>query len=401
VVTTRTLGVELTATGTDPAAKLRLFAYVAPLPGTPIAVVDLGELVAGRHLYTSPVACPDGCRLVGFEVAKPTGGGFDARLVLHAMYQNDPPAPVPGADFVQSGHWRPPVPEEGGAVPVLTPGPDGLAVDIKDPGSGYDASILPVDAALPLPVVSAGRPLPGRLGGLDGTVVPTAHAGTVAVLPHLGTAGGLVDMEYAERDSRESGSAIDAQVWLTADAPPGLPDRLRAAGLTIVDSQSDVDRAGYLSHQGPGAGLRFHLLAGLLALALAIGALLVVAAVDRRYRGQLRVLRVQGVPRRALAASVRRGYLGVVLVALLLGPLAAGAAWLATGDHIPVFADSARIVPPPAWPRWSQPLLAWAICAAVLSAGAVFAAAVHGTGRSRDSVPFGGGLTSSGRGGIP
>src|SRR5258705_415744 len=82
-----------------------------------------------------------------------------------------------------------------------------------------------------------------------------------------------------------------------AAAPPGRTDRLRAAGLTIVESRSGGARAGCRSPRGPGGGLGFLLLGGLLARALVVGALRGGAAVDRRYRGQLGVLRVQGVPR--------------------------------------------------------------------------------------------------------
>jgi len=388
VLTTRTVGVELTAA---PTVRLRLFVHLAPLDGTPTLLVDLGDLVAGRHRYASTVAgCRDGCRLSGLELAKPTGGAFDARIVLHAMYQDDPaapaqaPAPAP-VDFVHSGHWRTPPPEEGATAPALQPGPDGLTVDIHDGGSGLDETIMPIDAAYPLPVVSAGRPVPSPVGGLDGRAQPMAAAGTVPVLPRVGTSGGLVDLEYADRDTTALGDALSPEVWLSADAPAGLTDRLRAAGLTIVDTQTDVDRIRYLSQQGPGTGLRFHLLAVALGLALALAALFLIAAVDRRGAGALDPLRVQGVRRAVLRSAVRRGYLGLVVSALLLGPLAAAAAWLATGDRIPLFADGTVVLAPPAWPNWPAPLLAWAASGLLLLGAALVAAVPASAGRSTDS----------------
>lgn len=382
VLTTRSVGVELTAA---PTVRLRLFMHLAPLDGTPAVLLDLGDLVDGRHRYGSTVAaCRDGCRLSGLEVSKPSGGAFDARIVLHAVYQDDAATPVP-VDLVHSGHWRTPPPEEGGTAPVLQPGPDGLTVDIHDGGSGLDGLIMPVDAAYPLPVVSAGRPVPSPIGGLDGRAQPVASAGTVTVLPRVGGSGGLVDLEYADRDATVYGDALDPQVWLSADAPAGLTDRLRAAGLTIVDSQTDVDRVRYLGQQGPGTGLRFHLLAGALGLALALAALLVVAAVDRRGAAALDPLRVQGVRRSVLRSAVRRGYLGLVGSALLLGPLAAAAAWLATGGRIPLFSDGAVVLAPPAWPHWPVPLLAWAASGLLLLGTALVAAGPAATGRSRDA----------------
>jgi hypothetical protein len=374
------IGVELTARRLDPEAPLRLFVDLVPLEGAPTEVVPLGDLVAGRHRYASPVVCRDGCRLAGLEVTKPSGGSFDASVVLHALYQGDPAVAVP-VDLVHSGHWRAPVPEEGGTAPVLTPGPDGLAVDMHDAGSGLDGRFLPVDVAFPLPVVSAGRPVRDQLGALDGTVQPVAPAGTVAILPRLGTFGAVVDLEYADRAARDSGTAIDPQVWLTADAPPGLTDRLRQAGLSIADDQSDSDRVRYLSRQGPGSGLRFHLIAAVLAIAVALAGLTSIAVVDRPGTRHLMALRVQGVPGRVLSAAFRRGYLGMAVAALVLGPVAAAAAWLATGGRIPLFADGVRILAPPAWPRWPVPAIAWAATGLLLLGAALVAAALT---RQRD-----------------
>ncbi|NJC72067.1 ABC transporter permease [Planosporangium thailandense] len=368
------IGVEATATDVPAERQPHLVVHLAPVAGGPSQPADLGVLVPGRHRYSASIAdCPGGCRLVGIEVA--LSASTDVDLVLHGLYQGDPATPI-DAGLVQPGRWRAPAPGAATTVPTLTPGPDGLAVSLRLGGLKADPWIMPTYGVYPLPVVTAG-PLTGDvLGGPDATPQRVRTAGTLAVLPQLGRRGVLVDLEYAERTARDSGTAVEPQVLLAADAPDGLVDKLRQAGLTVVGSKTDADRVRYLQRQGPATGLRFHLLAGALAILLALGGLALVATVDRRTGGQLRALWVQGVPRPTLAAANRYGYTGLVLAALLLGPLAAGAAWLLTGRSIPLFADRAQTVPLPGWPAW--PLLAagWAAAGLVLLGSALVAARI-------------------------
>jgi hypothetical protein len=384
-ITTEQIGVDLTADHLVPGLRLSLLAHLAPADGSTMRPVELGELQTGRHRYSGAApGCRDGCRLIGLEVAEPAGSGFGLDLVVHGLYQGDPATPV-DAGLSRAGRWRAPAPTANGAVPVLAPGPDGLSVTLRDNGLGVDAWILPVDAPYPLPVVVTAPLGRDTLGGLDDNPQPVVSAGTAGVLPHLGARGVLVDLEYAELDARGTAVAVDPQVWLAADAPPDLVDRLRQAGLTVLSSQTDSARVRYLDGQGPAAGLRFHLLAGALAIALALGGLALIATVDRRAAGQLRALRDQGVPRAALVGADRYGYAGLVLAALLLGPVAAGVAWLATGRSIPLFADRIEVVPPP-WPHWPWPLLAWAAAGVLLMGTALVAARLlsAGLGRQRE-----------------
>ncbi len=369
-----TLGVDLTVNDLNPAQPLALIAHLAPVDGSPAQVVTVGQLVAGRHTYTATMpGCDHGCRLIGFEVSQPSGAGFPLDAVVHGLYQGDPAEPM-SVGLTEQGRWRPPGQVGPARVPVLTAGPDGLAVHLKDTGVGVDAWILPVDAPYPLPVLLTGRLGRDTVGGLDNAPQPVVAAGTVPVLPRLGDHGMLVDLEYAERDSRDTGIAVDPQVWLAADAPANIVDRLRGNGLTVVTTESSAARLRYLNRQGPATGLRFHLLAGALAVALALGGLVLIAAVDRRAAGQLWALRVQGVPRAVVASANRYGYVGLVLAALVLGPLAAGAAWTLTGRSIPLFADGVVLLPPPRLPYWPPLVAALAITALLLAGIALVSA---------------------------
>ncbi|HEX6499692.1 MAG TPA: FtsX-like permease family protein [Micromonosporaceae bacterium] len=377
----RSLSVDATATGFDPRQQPHLVVHLAPLAGGPTQASDLGALTPGRHRYrssaSSVVNCPEGCRLVGIEVA--LSASTDLDLVLHGLYEGDPATPV-DAGLGRQGRWRTPVPDSATAVPSLTARPDGLSASLRTKGLKADAWIIPVDEPYPLPVVAAG-PLPGDvLDGADRTPQRVRPVGTAAVLPRLGRRGVLVDLEYLAATARDVGPADAPEVWLAADAPADLVDRLRDAGLTVTGSTTDGERTGYLRRQGPGTGLRFHLLAGALAILLALAALALVATVDRRTGRQLRALRVQGVPRRALAAANRYGYAGLVLVASLLGPIAAGAAWLLTAPSIPMFADRVQVVTPPTWPDWRVLAAGWAVAGVLLLGFALAAARILSSG---------------------
>ncbi|GAA5182309.1 hypothetical protein GCM10023322_19030 [Rugosimonospora acidiphila] len=380
MIKSEAIGVDLTANELDQATELDLIGHLASADDGSTTVVNLGRLLPGRHRYAAQAPdCRDGCRLMGFEVSAASSADFDFDIVVHGIDQGDPGTPL-DIGLTRAGSWRTPAPTDSAAVPELTPGSDGLEVRQKSAGIGVDAWFLPVDAPYPLPVVSTGRLGRSTLAGLDQSAMPVVSAGIVTILPRLGDRGIMVDFEYAERDARDVGPATKPQVWLAADAPAGLVDRLRQQGLSILDRHTDTAQLRYLDRQGPATGLRFHLLAGALSVLLALGGLVLIATVDRRAAGQLRALRVQGVPRAAVAAANRYGYLGLVLAALVLGPLAALVAWLLTGTSIPLFADGVQVLPPPLWPHWSPVLLAWAAAGVAMTAVALVSSRIISAG---------------------
>ncbi|WP_433086751.1 hypothetical protein ACQP1P_14050 [Dactylosporangium sp. CA-052675] len=282
-------------------------AVLAPLDGRPNATIEFGAVLPGRHTYTAPAACSGGCVLlqVAFRLAPYAGPALE--LTWH-----DPPSTA----------WRPPpggtATAQGGDLLLKLP-----------PGPGAATGVLrPDDGPATLPVVSTG-PLPpdGGLTVFDRQRPLTAEvAATVPRLPRLGTSGLLVDLEYADRLSVDS-TAAGAEVWLAADAPPSVTDAIAAAGVTVDERRTIAGARAALAGEGAALGLRFYLVAGVLAVVLAAAALL--SGTVEGSSGDLRALRAQGLSgRRARAVEPLAGVLLVVFAGLVAVP-ATAAAWAA------------------------------------------------------------------------
>jgi hypothetical protein len=126
----------------------------------------------------------------------------------------------------------------------------------------------------------------------------------------------------AEQASGLTDDSIHYQVWATAGAPADLPARLSTAGLAVTQTQTLASTLQRMGRQSPALALRLYLFAGIVALLLALGALVLDAVVNAPWwRGQARALRTTGVPGRVLRGAVTREQL------MLLGfPLVAGLA---------------------------------------------------------------------------
>ncbi|GAA2357912.1 hypothetical protein GCM10010170_051410 [Dactylosporangium salmoneum] len=228
------------------------------------------------------------------------------------------------------------------------------------PGAGPGAGILrPADGPAVLPVVSTG-PLPpdGLFAPFDlERPVPATVAATVARLPRLGRTGTLVDLDYADRLATSS-TAPAAEVWLSSSAPPSLVDALAAAGLTVDARRTVADLRTRLAGEGSALGLRFYLVAGVLAVVLAAAALF--SGTVEASSGDLKALRAQGLAARRAATVEPVAAVLLVVVAGLIAVPAAAAAWAAA-------------VPPPltGLPPTGPPALA--LAAAVLALAVVAA----------------------------
>ncbi|MFG2039787.1 hypothetical protein [Dactylosporangium sp. NPDC048998] len=300
-----TLSLDITVTRLDRTDNA-LTVAVAPLGGRPTVTAELGALVAGRHTYAAAVPCASGCRIVQLAVRVPPYAGAPVELTIHGAPTTAWQAP-PGATVAASG----------GDVTVSLPAGPG-------PGAGV---LRPDDGPPVLPIVTTG-PLPpdGLFTGFDRQrPVPAEVAATVPRLPRLGT-GALVDLEYADRLAVDSG-ASGAEVWLSADAPPAILDALTAAGLTIDARRTVADARAELAGEGTALGLRFYLVAGVLAVVLAAAALLSGAA--EASSADLAALRAQGLPARRAAAVEPLAAVLLVLAAGLVAVPAAAVAWVA------------------------------------------------------------------------
>lgn len=362
----RGVALDLAVTGPVP-DRATVAVSVVPLGGGDASTVTLGSLSAGRHTYPADVpSCLAGCRLTGITVTGTAADGAAPDAVLHGLWTTGSDQPVvSGAQFAAAGRWRA---DAGSAAPT---GAEGLALTLH----GGTVSVRPVDTPYPLPVVGTAALAAGaQLPGLDGKPVPVVRAVDVRGLPALGSAGMLMDLEYAQRLS-STADAVEPQVWLAAGAPPDILDRLARNGIPVVGERRGEALRAALDAQGPAQALWFHLVAAGFAVVLAAGGMVVMAAADRRRSaGDLAALRVQGLTRWAADRAALLSQLLLALAATVLGVAAGIAVWWVLGSGLPLFADQWTLWPRPSWPR-PVALLGGGLVAAVilLGAGAIVA----------------------------
>jgi len=350
------LGIDITATGLRDGEQVSIGAVVSSSAGLGDAVLALGGIRAGRHTYGGNVpVCREGCRINAIRLSEGDGVlDVTGRLVVHAIN------PVPAsATTLDPGNWRAPA---GGGIAAT---PDGLQIDIATlNGLPEGMLVQPADTPYPLPVATAGLRSTQTIVGLDGRHVPATPALRLSAIPGAGTPATLVDLEYADRISVDGEVTGLAQVWLSAKAPPDVIASLESHGLAIVADTRAADVRRRLDNQGPALALGFFVIVGCLAAALAAGALILAATVDRSRRIEdLSALRAQGLNRAALRQATLWTYPVLVAGAVLTGLAIALLAWWLTGWALPL----AGLHPPPLQlPAWPQPAMLAATGAVVL-----------------------------------
>ena len=208
---------------------------------------------------------------------------------------------------------------------------------------------VPIVASSSASLAAVGRDELVLTRGLDGILVPSRIVASAAVLPRLGGAGVLTDLEIAYRAGPDAAPGVVFQVWASDKAPPDkvLRERLRIAGLPVVGADTVERRADALSQTGPALALALLVGVALAALAIAVLALLAVALVQGRRRSyELAALRTAGVADGVLRRASLREYVvqlglgataGVVcgaVTARMLGDAVAGLG--RTGTKAPV-----------------------------------------------------------------
>jgi len=341
-------------------------------------VVRLGRLATGTHRLTGTVrGCPDGCRLVGFDLYR----GPDAPATIHGDVTIT--ALTAGgrslARMAVPGQWRGVVSDLGQQVSTVSAAHGGTTVRFDSSG-GEDLRVLRADSPYPLPAVGTGRIGPRRgtmtgpgLYGLDQRYRIVARAATLPAIDD----GLLVDLTDADRAAPD-GSALDTpmryQVWAAPGAPPDLRDRLTAAGLHVTGTDTLAAHQARLARQGPALALRLYLIAAFVALLLAAAAVLVTAHLTARpLRYELAALRVAGLPARVLRRAGWREYALLLGTAVAAGAVAGGIGAALAVPRLPQVTDTGG--PPPLWlpgPWWP----ALAVAASVVLLGAAAAVAV-------------------------
>jgi hypothetical protein len=365
---------------------------LAPVAGPADEQAELGELRAGRHGYAAEVpACASGCLVKAVQLNGREGSlDVTGTVTFHAVTASgaDPGAggdPDPGAGgdpgasgepvgigpgvLGAAGRWRI---TDGGR---LAAGPAGLGVEITSlNGLPHGVFVQPSGVPSPLPVATAGDVASASVPGLDGRALPIAAALRLPAVPGVGTPAVLADLDYADRLSTDATPSTAAQVWLSPRAPADVLDRLRSAGLVVTGDTRATQVRARLDEQGPALALWFYVLVGALALALAAGALVLAAAVDRVRRIEdLSALRAQGLPRTAVRRATLWTYPVLVGGAVLAGMAIALLGWWLTGWALPLAGLDPPALPFPGMPRPLGLIATAALAFAVLSGVAVLA----------------------------
>jgi hypothetical protein len=257
----------------------------------------------------------------------------------------------------------------------LTTGPSGLTVEIASlNGLPHGVFVQPTGVPDPLPVATAGDVASATVLGLDARALPIASALRLPAVPGVGTPAVLADLDYADRLATDATPATTAQVWLSPGAPADILDRLRSAGLVVTADTRATQVRARLDEQGPALALWFYILVGVLAAALAAGALVLAAAVDRARRIEdLSALRAQGLPRTAVRRATLWTYPVMVGGAVVAGMAIALLGWRLTGWALPLAGLHPPALPFPALPGALSLLVTAVLSFAVLSGVAILA----------------------------
>ncbi|WP_433205894.1 FtsX-like permease family protein [Dactylosporangium sp. CS-047395] len=385
-------GLTLAARNDSP-GPLRLIVQLANASTGAAVAVTLGPFAPGDHEASAPLAgCgAPGCRIVGLaligpgdEDGKPMAPAASSSLTVRSLRQDGPAALVLDAGHLgDPARWRAVLTGPGlvvaadkGALTLRVPAPlpDGNA-QVRPDNHAYL-----VDGALPIPAVLAGDP-PRDWGSAEPTATPFGSPAQPvrivarrAVVPVLGRAGLVVDLDAVARALPAPGTPGTLQVWLgpsVGDArAAAIADRLAAAGVEVLGTETAAEHAARLAEQGTAFAARFRLLSAVAGLLLAAVAAAAAVSVERRVRAaEVRAMRVQGVPARATRTAAAGGQAALLVLGTLGGVLAAAfAGWLIDAP-VAAFVDDWRLTAPP--PALRPGALAAAGLAALLLLAAV------------------------------
>jgi len=271
-------------------------------------------------------------------------------------------------------------PQEGGRLGgKLTAGAGGLTWQFHS-AKLVDSTLVSVNRPQQLPVVlSAGVAQPGagivQASGLDGNQATFRVASQVPGLPSITSAGGIVDLRYADLAADFNYPQADEQVWLAAGAQQLIEKRLKAQGVQIMSAETAASVSAFLGRQGPGLGNILFLADAAAAVLLASGtAVLGLYVSARRRRYEYAAMEASGVARRSLRRSLLIE-IGVVSVFGSITGIVAGLASLAIAIRgVPEFIKNPGV--PLNYHPPGQQLAIWLGISVVLLLAAACAAAI-------------------------
>lgn len=313
-----------------------------------------GKAPKRQQTLTSPVRCPDGCRVVALGLQSASDSSYEAWFTVAGISTDQQQAEVVDDSLRTAGRWRPQsvnnAPQAlASAVPLASP--EGLAIEAKDTQGGLFTAVSPADAADPLPAilgpsVSAEQVAGGDGTGLDGQPQQLTAVGRATILPRTLDEGVLVDLGHAGGLSDPAQSRTIDQVWLAADADAGLEQRLTEQGLRVQGKEQQSTVRADLEGQASTRGAAAAMIIGGAALLLTLLALIAARWTDAdRRRMDWLVLREGGVSPRRLRGLVRTEIAVPNLLGVVVGALSGAAAARIAGSRLPVV-DMAAPGPP-------------------------------------------------------
>ncbi len=332
--------------------------------------VPLGNLRPGPRTYLGrvPSRCAAGCRMVGLAVGHPDQGVETGRadLTLAGLATSDGVgrsaawSEIAG-DSARSGAWGA-GPPDGNSSVAVRPGRT-LRVQVGAV-SGFPARIAHGGGPdAPPAIVRRGSDVKDGLiavPGADGRPATARAVAAAEFIPSLDRSGGLIDLELSLRRV-PAAQPTGMQVWLSRSDPrseAALRAGLARSDVLVTGRRTADGVRERLDQEGTALALVLFLAAGLAAVLVAIGGLLVSAVVGSRDRRRDQAgLRLTGVPRPVLRQALLVESFAGVGVAMVCGVLAAVVVTLAVLPVLPL-ADPAATGPTP---RASPDLVSFAV----------------------------------------
>jgi putative ABC transport system permease protein len=328
---------------------------VLELPGGEFTELDLGQLSPGTVGYplALPPVCAEGCRLAGLSS---TSFGMERGVLKLRAIEVD------GTQVADGQGWH-------------TPGTTGQwSVDPTGSPMGRPVYFLPPDVRDKLPVVYtrdiAGSANSSALALRGGQRAPLDAAMATEILPRVGRGSMLADLPSALRATIGFATPTHLEIWLSADAPKDLPQRLSDAGLSVVGDDGRAEALRRADETPPALTLRMQLAAAVAGMILLFGVVLFLSSADRR-SAELAGLRLAGVGAATLRRASRTAYLAICLLGLLVGLAGAAVSWVAARAALPLV-DGTPWLPPPSWPAPLPVVLVVAGVAAAFGVGTYF-----------------------------
>jgi hypothetical protein len=342
----------------------------------------VGPYPAGESSRTARTPyCSEGCRLTGIAIGGPAlrPVRMAGTLTITGLAVDGQPV---SSGLVAAGWRLYPTTATGDAHPDLSLEDETVEVSFDTRSDEATIVLTSNDVPADRPVVVGRQAADSLVDDGDGSILPLQSGGDVPVaevleaesVPFLGPAGVLIDYTAMSRGNALSDTISDSYVLAEADLPGEVRDGLMDAGLFVAARQADTRAA--LDQDAYALALSLYAVVAVLVLAMAFTGLAVSTAVQLPARRRdAASLRVVGVPRRSIMASV-----GCEFVAVLGAATAAGLAAGTLAQYLVVRTVTLGYVDDSTTPRvvatldWRQLLVLAVVAGAALGAAALVSA---------------------------